>query len=449
MPAPPSTLLAALRAGSVSRHCFFEMDHSQGHIYAWDGIGTFTFNGNDYLGVAGYVQIDGISDSGDIQNHDIWVTLNGAGVPQIAGYGVLPQCSLGGSLATTDLYIRGRAATLTLAWLDENGTVIASNLILSGVGDIIKIPPVGDTFAVRARIRPPVAAWNSPPRAYYTPEDQAAAGFPSDTGFDYVANLQNSTASGWSNVAVIGNANIIVFGPSGKEPEFHPIQNANTGNLLGDDTFGLTVCCGNGIISPPGFSAKLSSVSLAQFFEEETTAVNPVGSGSAGGNLLVSGSPVTIDGSGVARTALGKRILGPSQDATRVIREQALIASLGSLGTETFATPLSGQTARQALQRSGAVNARFVYDNKNGASVFGYNTGGNAGLHLSVKVSGVTTLLTYVEDVTGTAVTCNPTLQVGGSNCKLSTTGIVLSPLGHKIVLSGGDPTQEYLRVWI
>ena len=41
MPAPPTALVNALRRGTVARHVFFEMTHSQGTVRMWDGVGDF------------------------------------------------------------------------------------------------------------------------------------------------------------------------------------------------------------------------------------------------------------------------------------------------------------------------------------------------------------------------------------------------------------------------
>lgn len=441
MPAPPAGLLAAMRKGSATRHCFFYMDHSQGPVYAWDGIGVFTYGGNDYLGVGGYATIEGISNSGDIQNHDIYVTLNGAGASQFADAGIRVECvDIGPALATTDLNIRGRAATLTLLWIAEDGTVVDSLLILRGKGDIVKIPAVDGNFAIKARIAPPIAAWESPPRAYYTPEDQNER-FPGDSGFDYVSNLQTATVSGWSSVAELGNANVIIYGPAAKAPwTAHPLQNDVTGNVIGDDASGVVYCGVN--------AAYNSTVMLgADTYEEETTGVQPVGGGSAGSYLLCNGLPVKIDSLGVLRTAAGKRIVGPSQNLSKFLREQNGIASNGTAGSETLApNPLGVNGA--VVTRSGAPTTGVVYDNLNGRNVFGQNGAGNNKLILNARVSGTVTQIPYVEDVTGAAVTVNPRLQVGGSDCKLSTTGVVLSPSGRRIIPQGGDPTKEFLRIW-
>jgi hypothetical protein len=424
------------------------MDHSQGPIYAWDGVGTFTYGGHDYLGVAGYVQIEGVSNSGDIQNHDIYVTLNGAGLTQLADIGIRQECvDLGPALATTDLNIRGRAVTLTLVWLAEDGTIVDSQLILKGKGDIVKINGVGDTFAIKARIRPPIAAWDSPPRSYYTPEDQAEK-FAGDTGFDFVADLQNATVSGWSNVAEIGGGNIFMYAPGSPYVYYHPIANTLTNVLLGDDAWGIVKCGDAGAWN----SNIVGQHAVGDIYEEETTAVRPVGGGSQNANVLCSGSPITLDGSGVARTAGGKRIVGPSQDLSRFIREQGQIASNGTAGSETITC---GGSSQPFFRASGGTttqkefNLRRVYDNQNGGGVLN-----RSGACVMTKWNGSAIVnVPYVEDVTGTAVTSNSTgtgnMQVGGSDCHVSTTGVILSPSGRRLVLSGGDPAKDFLRIWV
>lgn len=447
MPAPPSGLLAALRKGSVARHHFFYMDHSQDPLYAWDGVGVFTYGGNDYLGVAGYVQIEGVSDSGDIQNHDIYVTLNGAGVTQFADAGIRQACvDIGPALATTDLNIRGRAATVKVLWIAEDGTIVDSLLVVKGKGDIVKISKPDDTFVIKARIAPPVAAWDSPPRAYYTSEDQAEK-FAGDTGFDYVADLQNVSVSGWSNVAEVGGGNLVVYGgPVTKRPDFHPLQSAVTGNIFGDDANGMVYCGTNNT-----FNAQIIGDGGLAYELESFASIKPVGGGSAGSNIVDTLGAFLIDGSGVARNVNGKRIIGPSQNTSRFIRAQIQIASLGTAGAETLRVAGSSNVNfgiyRSSLGTS-PTNVGYVYDNFNGLNVYGNPVTG--AVTCKMRVNGVVTMLPYVEDVTGTALGFSGTsIAVGGTTCKLSSTGVVLSPSGRKIVLQGGDPTKEFLRIWV
>ncbi len=79
-------------------------------------VGDFKLANDLYIGVGGGHSIEGLSDSGDIQNHTITCRLNT--VPVEALFGVNKD-------------IRGNEAVVRVAWLREDGTLIVPPRIVA------------------------------------------------------------------------------------------------------------------------------------------------------------------------------------------------------------------------------------------------------------------------------------------------------------------------------
>lgn len=420
MPAPPTDLVAALRAGTVSRHVFFYMSHVDGPVRAWDGIGDFTLSGNTYKGVAGFMNIQGVSDSGDVQNHQIEATLNGV---ELATVNV------------TTLNIRNELAELYFGWLDEAGGVLANRTVFSGLGDILRTKFTVDEHSVTAMLRAPLAEWRTPPRAYYTDADQQRR-FPGDTGFSFVKLLENVSVSGWS-----------------KDPEASggiPTQvtaggffaNSITGNLIGANGWGLTAFCYN---STPLSVRALDSSTI--FLEETSLAAVSASARAVGGTMQVGGINAYIDLSGVVRSAGGKKIQ-PSGVTAQFLREQAAITSVGTAGATTL-TAFTG-ASQTFFKKTGSSQAypaadmsNLVYDNSGLANALG-DSGTTSGT-LKTGVGGTP----WVEETTGNAVTYSGgLLKCNGNNVVVSTTNALITSGGKKVVLQGSTNAKQFLRVW-
>jgi hypothetical protein len=75
MAAPSTALQIAIRENTVARHLFVRLQHEQGDVLAWDGLGDFVLNGQTYTGVQGLIGIEGISESYDVQEPGLTITL--------------------------------------------------------------------------------------------------------------------------------------------------------------------------------------------------------------------------------------------------------------------------------------------------------------------------------------------------------------------------------------
>lgn len=416
MAAPNATLAAKIRAGTVSRHIFLRLDHSQGELFLWDGVGTFVFDGNTYRGVGGLAQISGVSDSLDVQNHEVLCTLNGVALPD---------------LINTDTSIEDRAAQIAVVWIHEDGTVAGSSIIFVGAGDVLRLKMDVASKQLTAKLKAPLAEWRAPPLAFYTDADQQRR-YAGDTGFSLVKMLEGATVAGWSvNAEAAGG--VPVQAVSGALRILDSVQ----GTLIGDNTNGPCV----GIINDSGVLKVVSVDSNANTYVEQTTGALASRQAVAPFAIQVGGINAYIDTAGDVRTAGGLLILRSASTARR-LRRQGAIAGNGTATATTIST-LVISASLSYLHKTGTYSRTQldqtpkVYNNANGADAF---------LNASSLVTDA--FGTFVEDVTGAALTVSGgLLKIGGSNCVVSTTGVILSPGGRRLVRSGGT-AADFLRCW-
>jgi len=170
---------------------------------------------------------------------------------------------------------------------------------------------------------------------------------------------------------------------------------------------------------------------------------------------LLSGQRCYVDTSGDVRTANGKLVcLG--QDSTKRLRLAGAIASDGTAtATSISVTVPTGSTGAQAvLHKTGTTPnvasndwTTAVFCNESGAQVVA--TGASTTAQISVTGAPLSySTHTYAEESTGNAATVSAgLLKVSGSNCFVSTTGVILTSANRRIVRTGGTANQ-FLRVW-
>ena len=432
MPAPPSALLTALRSGVVARHIFFYIDHPAGAVRIWDGLGVMAFNGNDYLGVGGLAEVSGVSNSADLQNHSPAVTLNR--VPMTA-------------LQSNTSDVRNRVATIAAGYYNEAGTLFASRTIFSGVGDVL-ITKINESEArLTLKLRGRIADWSLAPRAYYTPNDQAAM-YPgiTDTGFNLVRTLENVNISGWSVNPESSGGRI---GRTGMM-----LRDVGTGTLMhATAKGGLIVIQSTGVYGVYRGRIGFNILDFEAFEEDVSGAKTDVASNTA--YLNFSGNNAYVDTTGDGRTAGGKKLFPDTQTVTNYVKRLATIEANGTATAETIdlvsAIFRNGAgTNYDMLKRSTGTLTYAATDTSaaiiNNVRGFVFLTGSTL-CHIVSQNTGHTAT-SYVEDVTNIAVaiTANK-LTVSGLNCVVSTTGVVLSAAGRRIKPSGADSATDYLRV--
>jgi hypothetical protein len=436
MGTPSAGLLAALRNPQVgvARHLFFELGHSQGTVFAWDGIGDFILDGDTYTGVGDLASVEGVSQTRELQNNYVEVSLQGVSFD---------------SLRVTDQDIRGDTAVIKCLWIDSDENTYGPVTLFSGLGENMTMKLSGGECTLTVRLRAPLANWARPPAAYYTPGDQKRE-FADDTGLDYVPGLELASASGWS----------VNEETTGGTPYFYAagdvrwVHDTLTNEVIGDNTNGACLS-----ISATASSDVYAHATTAKY-QEDTTGVALKSTSNT--NLKVGGVDCYIDISGDVRTAGGELVKRSTGGATE-LRKQGTISAIGtatattinysSVGFPTNVVANIGGTERLhtgANPYAGTDLTRGVYCNK---YVWRGGDLANPGLYPTILRGGLDAdRPRYYEAGTGDAVAISGgKLQCHGADCTISSTGAVRTDTGNFVVLEGGGAGEDldaFLRIW-
>lgn len=437
MAAPNATLLAALRSlDRPARHMFFKMAHSEGDVLAWDGLGNRAYDGDTYTGIGAMASISGASQSKDLQNPEVVVTLNG--VPYDA-------------LQSVDPTIRNVAANVDAAWYSEDGTEIASRRIFTGFGNYLSSGFGERSLSVSAHLRGRLADLSRAPQSYYTSAEQERL-YSGDTGFDYVKTLENTTVSGWGKLpestGAVLNRRLVATDGTGVNSMIVLFPTLALGGVYGNDTSGA-------------FFLEVSSTVYVAGNNTIAFVTETAGAGVtiSGANVLSSSVAVYGGVDGFARSGTTGQRIKPATGAVNLIRLATPISALGTATATTFA-PTSGVNppgpgaannqvnfmaagggALSSSQGGVAVWKNVAYVNSDGRPIFN-----NSGTVVA-RLSGVFTNM--VEEISGNAVTVSGGLmKCNGADVVLSTTGVLLTNAGRRIIPTGGTPSTDFARVW-
>lgn len=155
-------------------------------LYMWSGVGTLTWNGNDYLGGGNLVAISTMEENQQLEAKGLNVTLNG-----------VPQSLIAVAL---DEDSRGRPFRLYLGAVDltpdtsghpvPGALVIDPYRIFTGLMDVIKLQADGKTATLMLSVESTLLKGQRANVFRYTSEDQKKV-YPLDTGLDRINQLQD------------------------------------------------------------------------------------------------------------------------------------------------------------------------------------------------------------------------------------------------------------------
>lgn len=421
MPALDAGLVAAIRAGTVARHVFIELDHSQGVVRAWDGVGEYVLDGATYFGVAGLASVSGVSASADVQNHEVELELNG--VPLEA-------------LRETDPDIRGRVCTVRLVWVDRSGVVVGSRIVFRGHGSNLKSRIETDSLSLTARIRGAMADWSTIPRAYYTDAEQQRR-YPGDTGFSEIRRLENAVVTGWGQFPESSGENV-VRGPgiSGRSSiDFRTVGAEAHGNAsISTFNSGLNL----------GMYSRSTGASTGQVYaltEETTGASISVATSGAGEQWRTTSGACYVDVDGYVRTPGGKAVLASGQRVRRAL-------NIASNGAQT-ANAVRSASMSTSNGTTGFTTVSVLVPSDRFASLPSAAAPGQtfAMLFSETGTAYAPTLGALTEVGTGNACSfIGSTLVCNGADVNVSTTGVALTNTGRRVKQGAND--SNFLRVW-
>lgn len=147
-------------------------------LRAWSGLGDLVFEGETYTGLGTLAGVRPGAETTALRAPGATFTLTG-----------IPA-----SIVTRALTVnyQDRPATLWLGALDPAGGIVVNPLILfRGRMDIMTVDDGAESSTISISAESRLIDLEIPRLRRYTPEDQAAR-FPTDTGFDYIATLQET-----------------------------------------------------------------------------------------------------------------------------------------------------------------------------------------------------------------------------------------------------------------
>lgn len=183
MPGPSAALAAAIRAGECTRYWVFYLKHPMGEMRHWSGAGDLQIGAETYTGTQHLGSVNGVSDSAELQAHDVRVML--AGIPFDAAVGLTES-------------VRGSVCKLWTIWLGRDGQIIGGPVLrFKGKASHLASERSADALVATLYARSTTYDLREAPMAYYSDPDQQQM-FPGDAGCSGMADLINQSVSGWS-----------------------------------------------------------------------------------------------------------------------------------------------------------------------------------------------------------------------------------------------------------
>lgn len=154
-------------------------------VYVWSGVGTLSWNGNDYRGVGDLGDINPIGETTDLKAEGLAFSLSG-----------VPASTI--SLALSTNY-QGEIARLRMGFFDGNGidtaNIISDPVVISeGLMDQLDINEQGDTSEVTVKAESRLIDLQRAREWLYDDESQKSL-YSGDDGFEYVPSLQNKAVT--------------------------------------------------------------------------------------------------------------------------------------------------------------------------------------------------------------------------------------------------------------
>ena len=121
-----SAINTALQSSTVRLVTFADLDFASGNLYVHDGLGTYTWGGNNWLGVGDFGGISSVEEGTEVSPYSLNLTLSGLDAGLVA-------------TALTENYFM-RNVKVYLGLLDANDALIETpNQIWSGFMDVMSI----------------------------------------------------------------------------------------------------------------------------------------------------------------------------------------------------------------------------------------------------------------------------------------------------------------------
>jgi hypothetical protein len=168
---------AEIEASRLRVALLFKAEFDSGDLRLWTGYGELIWNGEIYTGSGDLLKLDSIAETQEL-------VANGASF-ELSG---VPSALV--SIALNEPY-DGRKITANFAVMDDTGAIIADPYqIFSGLMDVMETEDDGTTGTISIASESDLITLRESDERRYTDEDQKSE-YPDDTGFSFVARIQD------------------------------------------------------------------------------------------------------------------------------------------------------------------------------------------------------------------------------------------------------------------
>lgn len=168
-----ATNLAEINASHLQPVTMVKMEFGT-PVYAHSGIGTLTYDGNDYLGVGAFGSINSTKESESLTPSPLTLSLSGVDSSLIAG--ALDSGSYGDGITIYEGYRQDDGTLVDDPWIVWKGTLEFSNISLGAEG------------AISITVKHDLAVLIENDGGRFTDEDQQLR-FTGDVAFEFVTDM--------------------------------------------------------------------------------------------------------------------------------------------------------------------------------------------------------------------------------------------------------------------
>lgn len=168
---------AEIAKQAVREAAFAKLAFDSGDMNVWSGVGTRSWNGEDWIGVGSLGQLSPIEETSEIRATGLQLELSAVPSDQIA-------------VALAEPY-QGRPATVWVGFVDDADALIADPVqLFAGRMDTMEIDDGAEAARIQIACENRLIDLERPRERRYTDQDQQAE-YPGDVGFEYVPSLQD------------------------------------------------------------------------------------------------------------------------------------------------------------------------------------------------------------------------------------------------------------------
>ncbi len=179
-----ASMVAQVLASHAKPAVFVQINFADATLYLWSGLGTITWNGQNWTGLGQLGQISAIPETTDVAAQNITLALSG--IPSSLVNEAINEC---------------RQNSFCYVWfgfLDASNNVISDPAqVFAGHLDVPTVTDGAETCTISITAENPLVDLGRAPNRRYTDCDQQQD-FPGDLGFAMVGQLQNAVIL-WPN----------------------------------------------------------------------------------------------------------------------------------------------------------------------------------------------------------------------------------------------------------